>query len=171
MTRIFLLILFLFDGLAFAQEIGESETSFEYTRRIREQLTELGKLPPEKYFDAVDSYRANIEKFIEHKKRVCNGEFSTVILNQKGPAPQIDKKSSLNKLSREERKLCFREMKAIQITFIDNMFAARKRYLEFLHKLRLEELSGAYQMAIDGLKKSFDKKLPSRKKRRNSKRR
>ena len=103
---------------------------------------------------------------IEHKKRVCRGEFSTVILAE-GVLPAKSKEEKpLNKLSRKEREVCFREMKSIQLSFIENMFGARKRYLDFLHQLRLKELDKAHKQALEELKSSFDKKTPAPRKRR-----
>jgi hypothetical protein len=61
-------------------------------------------------------------------------------------------------LSREERKLCFRELKALQVTFINNMYSARKRYLDFLHAKRVEELEQAREKSIKSLQDSFNKK-------------
>ena len=67
-------------------------------------------------------------------------------------------KKNKNKLSHEERKLCFREMKALQITFINNMFLARKRYLDHLHQLRVSELGAAREQSIKSVQKAFTKK-------------
>jgi len=136
------------------------ETSFEYTRRIQNELTLLEKLPPESYIAKINFYRTSLEKYFEHKKRVCHGEFSTVVLE--GVSSGSSEKQSKIKLSKEERKLCFREMKALQVTFINNMFLARKRFLDFLHTKRLQELSKAREKAISSLQASFGKKRSSR---------
>jgi hypothetical protein len=131
------------------------ETSFEYTRRIQTELSLLEKLGPELYISKINNYRTSLEKYFEHKKRVCHGEFSTVVLkgSESSPAENLSK----NKLSKEERKLCFREMKALQVTFINNMFLARKRYLVHLHEKRIKELSAAREKAINSLQASFGK--------------
>ena len=136
------------------------ETSFEYTRRIQQELTLLEKLSPELYISKINFYRTSLEKYFEHKKRVCHGEFSTVVLT--GNSSVGSEKQSQLKLSKEERKLCFREMKALQVTFINNMFLARKRFLDYLHTKRLKELSEAREKAIASLQASFGKKRRSR---------
>tara|TARA_R110002072_G_scaffold534_6_gene3908 strand:+ start:86420 stop:86923 length:504 start_codon:yes stop_codon:yes gene_type:complete len=138
----------------------EIQTTFEYTKKVKEQLNAIKKIAPEDYFKEVDGHRVSLEKYMENKKRVCEGEFSTVILESDNSsstaATNSDRKS--NKLSREERKLCFRELKALQVTFINNMFVARKNYLTFLHEKRLSELKMAREEAIKNIQMSFSKK-------------
>ncbi|MEI8347504.1 MAG: hypothetical protein WCG27_08550, partial [Pseudomonadota bacterium] len=101
-----------------------------------------------------DGLRISVEKYIDHKKRVCNGEFSTIILNEAGEEQSTKPEKAL---SPEERKLCFREMKAMQISYINNMFSARKRYLDFLHALRIEELTKVRDRTIKSLQSSFER--------------
>lgn len=132
-----------------------SGSTFEYTQNIRAKLETIKNLSPKNYFKEVDKYRAAIEKYIEHKKMVCNGEFSTIILSE-DQKPVLSKKRK--KLSKEERGLCFREMKALQITFVNNMFIARKGYLDYLHKLRIEELTGDREKTIKSIQNSFARK-------------
>ncbi len=138
------------------------ETSFEYTKRIQKELTILEKLSPDLYISKINFYRTNLEKYFEHKKRVCHGEFSTVVLEGIETARSSGSVQSKNKLSKEERKLCFREMKALQVTFINNMFLARKRFLDDLHTKRLKELSKAREEAIGSIQASFGKTRNSR---------
>jgi len=130
------------------------ETSFDYSERIKKELGEIINIQPEKYVSEVDQYREIIEKFIEHKKRVCSGEFSTMVLQTSGLAVPQERK----KLGRAERKLCYREIKAFQITFINNMFQARKKYLNFLHTQRLQELEDSKTRVIKSLRAKFDPK-------------
>jgi hypothetical protein len=131
-------------------------TAFEYTKQINTKLAELGQLAAAQYRSEVDNYRSDIEKYILHKKRVCRGEFSTVILNSNSGTPNVT--PPRRKLSLKERKLCFREMKAIQITYINSMFQARKRYMDFLHQRRLKELSDSRELALKELQKCFNSK-------------
>jgi len=128
---------------------------FEYTKKVAADLEKLKALAPKDYFQKVDDFRTELEKYFDHKKRVCEGEFSTVILS--GSSENKQNKKPV-KLSREERKLCFRELKALQVTFINNMYSARKRYLGFLHAKRIEELEKARENSIKSLQDSFNKK-------------
>lgn len=150
-----LAILFLcFSRLVFGQEKNETNI-FEYTKVIHESLKKLKSVQPENYVIEVDEYRKDLEKYFDQKKRVCEGEFSTVIFEG---IKDGDTEKKPVKLKPEERKLCFRELKALQLTFINNVFVARKNYLEFLHKKRLKELEVARENAVKSLQGSFDKK-------------
>jgi hypothetical protein len=159
-----LLLLLTFTVQAQNQEKKESDlttyaSTFEYTKKIQKEIEEVKQLSADKFFKNIDRYRESIEKYFDHKKRVCNGEFSTIILTEGVES----KNTKVNKLSIEERKLCFREMKALQTTYINYMFLARKRYLDFLHERRIAELMEARKQAIDSLQSSF---TPKDKKRR-----
>jgi hypothetical protein len=149
-----ILTLFISCG-AFAQGDVVQSNIFEYTKRVAADLEKLKNLEPKNYFQKVDDFRTELEKYFDHKKRVCEGEFSTVILSGGGESSQNKKPV---KLSKEERKLCFRELKALQVTFINNMYSARKRYLAFLHAKRIEELEEARENSIKSLQDSFNKK-------------
>ena len=148
-----LILLFLLSFSVSAQ--NEGETPFEYTKRIHQELEAIKTLNPGEYFSKIDVYRTHLEKYIDHKKRVCEGEFSTIILsgNSQGDSPKPSRK-----LTTEERKLCFRELKALQITYINNMFIARKKYLDNLHNKRIDELQSAKDNAIKNLNSSFSKR-------------
>lgn len=151
----FFFLFLLFNCTAFSQDLGEQNNTFEYTKKITLGLNKLKNLAADNYFQKVDDFRAELEKYFDHKKRVCEGEFSTVILS--GNVESKQNKKPL-KLSKEERKLCFRELKALQVTFINNLYIARKRYLSFLHTKRIEELEKARGESIKSLQDSFNKK-------------
>ena len=116
----------------------------------------IKNLAPEDFFQKIDGFRISLEKYFLQKKKVCNGEFSTFILsdgNVKTGVPDGQSK----RLSKEERKLCFREMKALQLTYINNMFLARKNYLDFLHDRRISELMKAREASIKSLHSTFSR--------------
>jgi hypothetical protein len=150
--------LLLFVGTIFAQaQKSENETSFEYTNRVKRELNELENLKAEDYFQKADTYREIIEKYLDHKRRVCSGEFSTVVIS--GQNSTISNEGVKTSLSRDEKRLCYRELKAIQITFINNMYQARKKYLDYLHETRINELSKAREEAVKSLNASFSKNI------------
>jgi hypothetical protein len=150
--------LLLFVGTIFAQaQKSENETSFEYTNRVKRELNELENLKAEDYFQKADTYREIIEKYLDHKRRVCSGEFSTVVISAQNST--ISNEGVKTSLSRDEKRLCYRELKAIQITFINNMYQARKKYLDYLHETRINELSKAREEAVKSLNASFSKNI------------
>ncbi|WP_034728932.1 hypothetical protein [Bacteriovorax sp. BSW11_IV] len=152
MTKTLLLIL-LFASSSFSQEKAPT-TTFEYTDQVSRKIDELKELRPEEYIQKVNSYRDVIEKYIDHKKRVCTGEFSTIILSSQGTPVE----GSRIHLNNEERELCFRELKALQINFVNNMYVARRKFLDSMHEKRIEELSKAREEALGSINATFAKK-------------
>lgn len=128
------------------------ESNLEYTKKIQNELEELKNLSADRFIQEIDHYRVDIDKYNEHKKRVCNGEFTTNVL---GDEKAESRNSSKRKLNPAERKLCFREMKALQVTMINNMYTARKRFLEYMHEERMKELSLARDKVIEELQSTF----------------
>ena len=151
------LITFLYINFSFAEDVS----SFEYTKRIHNRIDELPKVTPSSYQVRVYELKQELEQFFSHKKKVCNGEFSSVILSDSSS----NLATSNNKLSKEEKELCFRELKALQTSFINNLFLARRNYLEWGHKKNLEDLNKEREQAITSLKKSFNKKSSKRRRR------
>lgn len=157
MLKVFTVICFLGWGTLMAQESPSEANIFDYTKKVHQALKDLKDLGPKDYFKEIDNYRSELEKYFDQKKRVCEGEFSTVILTGAPQDGDADAKKPV-KLKPEERKLCFRELKALQLTFINNMYAARKRYLEYLHQERLKELDASRESAVKSLQGSFNKR-------------
>lgn len=132
------------------------QNPFEYTQAIRKKLELIQTISPEEYPKSIDTLRGDMEKYIDHKKRVCDGEFSMIIM---GEEESKGRKTGLKKLSKSERKLCYRELKSLQVTFINNTFVARKRYLEHIQKLSIYELEKSRDKALKSIQKSFMKKI------------
>jgi hypothetical protein len=142
-------------------------STFEYTNKIIKEIGEIKKLTPDLFFKKIDSYRTSLEKYFFQKRKVCNGEFSTMILSEAKVTERADlPPSQAQKLSREERQLCFREMKALQIEYINNMFLARKKYLDYLHERRIAELLQARKESIDSVQSTFSNRERRTKRRR-----
>lgn len=123
----------------------------EYSRMIKEEIGKVKSIDPQSYFKEIDKYRQLIERYIKNKKMVCNGEFSTLVLSDSEIMPFGDK----IKLSKEERKLCLREIKNMQVAFIRNSFVAKKNYLDYLHKQRIGDLINAKEKMIKSLQKGI----------------
>ncbi len=149
-----ILALFIFSiQLGFAQV--SSTSPFEYTQKIRERLSQLEGLTSDQYLLQIEGFRTDMERYFDHKKRVCNGEFSTVILSESGSRTNEQN----NRLTADEKKLCFRELKAMQSTYLNNLYTARERYLDELHKNRKADLQKARERALQELDASFAKQI------------
>lgn len=126
------------------------------TDKMEKLISEMGGLSSTDYILKIDNYREKLERFIENKKGVCEGEFSTVILSRNDRVAADLKKPV--KLTKEERAICFRELKQVQKKYIEASYEAKKRYLIYLHKMRLKELSLSKNNAIKELTNRFNKK-------------
>lgn len=143
------------------------ENSFDYTRKMYSKVKEIASLSPEDFPGKINAIRNSIDDYISHKKGVCQGDFSTLILNKQ------ENEQTQYKLSNKEQELCYRELKALQVTYINNLFDARKVYLDYMHVERLKRLSQVRVEALKQIQSTFDKKVQrrsfSRKKRKSSK--
>lgn len=148
---ILLSLLTFFSFQASAQD-AQLSSAFEYTQRVRQEIDQLKDLSPDNFLTEVDKVRTSMERYFDHKKRVCKGEFSTVILSVAG-----ERSTEANRLTADEKKLCFREMRALQTTYINNMYSARKRYLENLHTLRMKDLEASREKALQELSDTFSR--------------
>ena len=136
---------------------SQGESTFEYTKRMYKEVEELKNIMPDIFPREVDRFRDQMERYIFHKKRVWNGLFSSfalapneAIIDTVDAGPHMQRK-----LNPEEKKLCFKELKAFQVTYINNLFTTRRRYLEYLHELRTRELDQAREEALNSIKRSF----------------
>ncbi|MFT6068146.1 MAG: hypothetical protein ACJAT2_003066 [Bacteriovoracaceae bacterium] len=151
--RFFFTLLFPF--VLFAQtEANKQVTSKTASSVIHESLVELKNLQPEDFDKRIDDYRNGIEKYIEKKKRVCNGEFTTIILSDSMAKPDQEVK----KLSKEEKQLCFNELKAIYKTYINHLFLVRTRFVEHLNEKRIKELALIRDATLKSIDSTFNRK-------------
>lgn len=135
MKTLCLMLLFVFSQPLSSETIS---SSFEYTQKIQQRLIQLNELEASNYLTQIDAFRLDMERYFEHKKRVCEGDFSAVFLG----TTESDSRT-VQRLSREEKQLCYKELKALHVTYINNLFQARERFLSDLHQKRLEELKQA----------------------------
>ncbi len=148
---IFLLTIFLSSQSVFSQA---KKSSFEYTAEIHNKISKIKVVAPENFIGELEDLKVDLENFFDHKRKVCNGEFSSLIL----VASSASKDGGGNKLSDEERSLCFRELKALQTTYVNNLFLARKRFLTWSFEKNIKNLDSEREKAIKSLQESFDKK-------------
>lgn len=143
-------LLLLICGPSFAQD--DMTSSFEYTERVRQRLVQLRELEASQYLSTIDSFRQEMERYFDHKKRVCEGDFSALILSES----RSEERS--RPMSKEERQLCYNELKALHTTYINGLFQARERFLIDLHDRRLKDLQASREEALKNLESSFGQK-------------
>lgn len=111
---------------------------------FKTQMDELLHLNAENFSNKIEGYRKNFDGLFAKKKAICTGKFSSNILEE-GEA------SIKKKLTKDEKKLCMDNMKKMQREYINGKFLARKRYLEYLHKIRVQNLTEAKQLELKNL--------------------
>lgn len=148
------LILFLIATTSFAQ-VPES-TPVSEAQEIQTRIRAMESLKPEDYTQNVESLRVELDRYFENKKRVCNGEYSTMVL---GDVSESVRTEETRKLSKEERKVCFREMKNLQVSYINAVYEARRKYTLWLQEKQLEELAKVRDEAVKRLQTNFARYL------------
>mgnify|MGYP003673966395 CR=1 FL=1 len=121
------------------------------------KIKELESLKPEQFSQSVESLRGLLDRYFDNKKKVCNGEYSTMVLGDVGELGKTDDEG--RKLSKDERKVCFREMKSLQVNYINAIYAARKKYVLWLQEKQLDELAKVKDEAIKRLQTNFARYL------------
>ena len=133
--------------------------------KVKENIVKIKTLKPEQYLSSIDSFRKSIDRFVRYKRRVCNGEFSSLVLENDETV-----KGQKERLTEEEKVICFRELKSIQEEFIKNMFEARVKYLDHLHQKQVLDLRNAKDELLKSLDKTFRRVLLKAKRQRKRKR-
>ena len=149
--------------------LPESPTGIENKEfgfdKVKNNITKIKTLKPENYLSSIDSFRKSIDRFVRYKRRVCNGEFSSLVLENGETV-----KGQKERLTEEEKIICFRELKSIQEEFIKNMFEARVKYLDHLHQKQVIDLKKAKEELLKSLDKTFRRVLFKAKRRGKRKR-
>ena len=121
--------------------------------KAEKAIKEIEILSAADHLSKMPELRRQVLDYIENKKKVCLGEFSSMVLNaEEGAATSAESK---NKLTKDEQKLCLKELKELQARFIQNVFLARKNYLDQVHKDRIQELDELKTKALVDLDKNF----------------
>lgn len=98
-------------------------------------LSKLNSIEVEKFTDAIVDIKKNFDSYFDNKSRICQGEFSTMVLGEE-PREEVEPA----KLSREEIKACLNNLMNERMVYIDSIYELRRKYLIYLHALQLEQL-------------------------------
>mgnify|MGYP003586664156 CR=1 FL=1 len=116
-------------------------------KAIQKDIDSISDLSPENYSNQIDNYRESIEKFLGAKKKVCQGEYAPYILT----APTEGKLPTKTKIDEKEKRSCFKELRKMHSSYLENMYKARKRFFEANYRNRLDELSRHHEKALKDL--------------------
>lgn len=124
---------------------------------IQAKIRALSEIKPDTYAQNVEAIRSELDRYFDNKKRVCNGEYSTIVLGDVGEAGRSAEET--RKLTKDERKVCFREMKNLQVSYVNALYEARRKYVLWLQEQQLEELGKVRDEAIKRLQTNFARYL------------
>ncbi len=131
------------------------EAVAQKTKNIRDTLNAISSLNVKSFPKKISPLRLKVEKFINYQKKICQGEFSTIVLNEFSTKIDGNEKNELKKLDKNEKKICFRKLKNIQSLFINAVHQARSNYLQFIHQQEIEGLDSIRKKSLQGLDKAF----------------
>ena len=140
MVRAFL-VLFLLSSSAFGQIFGFGEEKFkssipELSKKLRGMEMNSGPQFEEDFNKAVK----DIQNAVEEEKLFCSGE-----------AADTEGKT----LGKEQKELCFRELKKHYLEAMDVVFVLKKKYLELLHSEHIEKLTEIHKKLAKDIEKNF----------------
>ena len=144
----------------FAQGEGEGEES--PARKILRQLNELKSLGQEEYREKVVEITQNFNRYLSYQKKVCAGEFSSLVFEREKRGEALGERP---KLSKEEREACTRSLLEMQKKYVEVSFDKRAEFLQLAHRERMERLQQQRQEALQELFPVRKSKKRSRKKR------
>ena len=129
--------------------------------KIWQQLQELKSFGHEDYRKKIGEVSKKMDRYLSYQKKICLGEFSTLIFEEKkkGKGQEV-----MKKLSRQERDLCLRSLIEMQRNYIEISFDKRGEFFEAIHRERMENLRLQKKKALKELRTSKKKKRsrPSR---------
>ena len=117
---------------------------------IKSKIDALSEVKTEDYLSKLVLLKKEILDYIANKKRVCSGEFSTVVLGE------LEKGGEEKKLlSKEERLLCYREVQEIEQIYITTLLDGRISYMKMLHAQEIDKLTLMKKQLLDKIEKDY----------------
>jgi len=142
MVRIILVVSFLFSMNASADFLG-FKTGDSTESKIPELIEKLKNLEVEDspvYEEKFNQLVKNIENRMEEEKLFCSGETA-------------DAKGKV--LPKENKQLCFRELKTHYLEAVETIFVVKKKYLGLIHNRQIAKLTEIQQKIKADIDKSF----------------
>lgn len=133
---------------------------FEYTRKISTLIDSIEKIDTTDFTSKIGEITKELNLFFEYKKGVCRGEFSTIIFSSG------NSETTNFKLTKKEQELCFRELKALQVKFVNKVFNGRRKYLQYLYDKDVKNLVELRTKTLDEIQKSFSQSSQPKRRRR-----
>lgn len=146
-----------FNPIVFAEENAQNRVTFNKI------ISELNSVPIDKLADSIVGIEDRMKKYLEYNKRVCSGEFSSLVLSTvlgKGKTGQSKLNSSeaevgdnvsTGKLTQEEKEACFKNLLEDNKVFVNKVFDKHKEFAKYLYETRLKNIDKARESKIKEL--------------------
>lgn len=137
-----LLILFFMSSTAQADIFGFTNEE-GFTSRVPSLVKKLKSLDMDKESNYEENFNLGvkaIENSIEEEKLFCSGE-------------SADSKGVV--LPKEQKQLCFRELKTHYLSAMEEIFILKKKYLGKIHALQIQKLTEIQKNLKSDIEKSF----------------
>jgi hypothetical protein len=111
--------------------------------RIQAELDKLSDLNIQsggEFEDKFNRIMKAVNDILEEEKLICSGEVA-------GPAGILT--------SRDQKQVCFREMKKSYAVYIEKSFEVKRKYLGVLHQKKLEDLEKIKKSQLEQLERAF----------------
>ena len=128
----------------FIQAEDKTENDGKKLENMQKQVDSLNAIEPQKYVEVINEKTKVIDEFLIKKQKVCLGEFSTIVLSEEGELNSGEAK----KLSDTEREVCLKDLRRLQLSYINNLYKLKKNYIDFLYKERLKNLEESRQLEL-----------------------
>ncbi len=143
----FIVLILFFSCSLFGQENDIAQ--------FRELLKKLATVTPPTYLDEIPPVKTKIESLLEKKRRICVGEYSTLVFQNK----ESKEDDTVNILNKEEKILCLKQLKQDQEMYFHELFLARKRLYEYLYKVKTEALEAGHKSINQEVDEAFNKAI------------
>lgn len=142
MARSFLILFLMTSFAANAQIFGFGGTNRFASKvpEIAEKLRKMEVKPSPEFEDNFNRAVREIQNVVEEEKLFCAGEASD---------------SEGKTLGKEQKELCFRELKKHYLQSMEVVFELKKKYLVILHKDHVERLTEMHKKLSADIEKSF----------------
>ncbi len=139
-----ILISLLISSTAYAQfwNFGDKPETSGASRISKEleKLNELNIQASGEFEDKFNQVMKAVNNILEEEKLICSGEVA-------GPSGILT--------SRDQKQVCFREMKKSYAHYIEKSFEIKRKYLGVLHQKKLEDLEKIKNSQLQQLERAF----------------
>lgn len=151
----FFILSFTLSFFVFAQ----SDESANIDQEFQAVLAKISAAPEKDFQESYQDFDESLDQLLVKMKSICQGQYFTLIIDENGN----ERRKKLS-LSRDEKKICFRDLEKLQIMRIESLYAYKTKYLNYLHENRLSQLNEDKIEAIDKIKNPRKRRSSSKRK-------